>query len=183
MRIKAVVFDRDGTLIKHIPYLSRPEFVCLLEGVQEGIRKLLQKDIKLFIHSNQSGVGRGYFTFADAEACNQRMLELLGFKKSPFERICMAPEAPESPAVYRKPSPLFANELIVQYGFNAKEMCYVGDRGSDMQTAFNAGTLGIGVDTGLDNLEEELRELGLRDRYPVFNSFLDVISSILDKDP
>jgi D-glycero-D-manno-heptose 1,7-bisphosphate phosphatase len=179
MPVKAIVFDRDGTLIEHVPYLFEPGKVRLLPGVQDGVKRLINKGVMLFIHSNQSGVGRGYFRMSDAEACNQRMLELLGGGDI-FTEVCMAPEAPKQPAVYRKPEPRFARELMVKHGFKPSEICYVGDRGSDVETAHRAGTRAIGITTGLENLGAELQELGLLGKYPVVSSFTEAVDLILN---
>lgn len=57
--IKALVLDRDGTLIEHVPYLHKPEDVRLLPGVREGLAAARAGGLTLFLHTNQSGVGRG----------------------------------------------------------------------------------------------------------------------------
>ena len=178
--IKAVVFDRDGTLIKHVSYLYKAEEVELLPGVREGLERLRSAGIKLFVHSNQSGVGRGYFQMADVERCNTRMLELLGMGNDLFLEICLAPEAPESPAIYRKPSPRFAEELMQRHMLKADEICYFGDRGSDIAAAHNAGCRAVGISTGLDDLRMELTELGLIDEYPMVASFSEAVELVLD---
>lgn len=178
MPIKMVIFDRDGTLIKHVPYLCDPSEVRLLDGVKEGIARLIERGVKLCMHSNQSGVGRGYFGMEDAAACNVRMLELLGAPDA-FSEICMAPEVPDQPAVYRKPKPRFAQELMAKYGLTAGEICYVGDRGADIETAHNAGTWAIGVTTGLEDLKEELADGGLSGKYPVVTNFTEAVNLIL----
>lgn len=165
---KALIFDRDGTLIEHVPYVSDPAEIRLLPTVREALTTARAQGARLFLHSNQSGVGRGLFELAAVDACNVRMYELLGFPQPIFERICIAPESPDSPSQYRKPSPAFAEEIIRDYGYSLDEVCYIGDRGSDLATAAAAGTRGVGVATGLDDLRAELDALGLS--YPVFDS-------------
>lgn len=166
---KALVLDRDGTIIQHTPYLSKPDEVKLLPGARNGLRKALDCGLRLFLHTNQSGVGRGLFSLSDAEACTSRMIELLDIGERPFERICTAPEHPDAPALYRKPSPLFANEIMRDYNYFSQDLCYIGDRGTDLATAQAACTQGAGVATGLDDLVRELSDLGLS-HYPVFSS-------------
>jgi D-glycero-D-manno-heptose 1,7-bisphosphate phosphatase len=170
MKLRAIIFDRDGTLIEHVPYLADPSGVCILPRVPEALAHARQAGIRLFLHSNQSGVGRGLFTLEDVEACNLKMIELLGLGGNPFEQICIAPEHPDEPSFFRKPSPNFAHQIMHNTGLAAEEICYIGDRGSDLATAHAAGTLGVGVATGLDDLHAELRELGLAEHYPVFTS-------------
>lgn len=181
IRIKAVILDRDGTLIEHVPYLHDPGKVRLLPGVVQGLRKALDAGILLFLHSNQSGVGRGLFKLEDVEACNVRMLELMNLGASPFHRICLAPEAPEAPAVYRKPSPRFAREIMRDFGIAPDEVCYVGDRWSDLATAVAAETQAVGVASGLENLHEEICEHGLQGSFPVCESFHAAMDLILGK--
>ena len=76
-----VIFaDRDGTLIRHADYLSDPEQVELLPGVKDTIHELISREIPFFILTNQSGVGRGYFTIEQVHACQGRLFELLEIK-------------------------------------------------------------------------------------------------------
>jgi len=102
---QAIFLDRDGTLIENRHYLAKPEGVAVLPGVREGLRVARERGAKLFLFTNQSGVGRGFFTLADVEAVNRRMLEAIGLGDDLFAGICIAPERPDEPQVYRKPSP------------------------------------------------------------------------------
>ncbi|WP_276359588.1 HAD-IIIA family hydrolase [Daejeonella sp. H1SJ63] len=180
--IKAVVFDRDGTLIEHVHYLCDPEKVRLLNGVKNGIKVLKQSGFKLFLHSNQSGVGRGFFNLEQVYACNQRMEELIGLGSNVFSRVCIATEKPDEEILYRKPSPRFANEILTDFDLKTSEICYVGDRYSDLETALNIGAYVIGVNTGLVDLHLELFELGLTSRFKVVNSFSDVVKNLISKE-
>ena len=58
--IKGVIFDRDGTLIDHVPYLSKVSDVVVIEGVFEALQRLVASNIQVFIATNQSGIGRGF---------------------------------------------------------------------------------------------------------------------------
>jgi D-glycero-D-manno-heptose 1,7-bisphosphate phosphatase len=178
-RVKGLILDRDGTLIEHVPYLSDPDQVKLLPGVLEGLQTARAAGLMLFVHSNQSGVGRGYFSMAAVDACNHRMIELFGFGETPFARICIAPERPDEASVYRKPSPAFAREVAAEYGFALDELCYIGDRGSDLEAADRAGTQGIGVATGLEDLVGEIAAARLTRLYPVVTRFDAAIARVL----
>lgn len=175
---KALILDRDGTLIEHVPYLSDPAEVKLLPGVEEGLELAVRSGAKLFLHTNQSGVGRGFFGMKEVEQCNARLVEILAYG---FEAICTAPEAPGMPSKYRKPSPEFAREVMAGYGYAAEEICYVGDRGSDLAAAAAAETRGVGVATGLDDLQAELDALGYGKRFPVFGDFLSAMKFLFPK--
>ncbi|PTY04743.1 hypothetical protein DB347_18740 [Opitutaceae bacterium EW11] len=136
--MKALFLDRDGTLIIDKHYLHDPAGVELLPGVAEGLRRAQKLGYKLFIFSNQSGIGRGYYTMQDAIRVNERMEELLGLPRPVFAGICMAPETPEQPMEYRKPSPRFILEMIEEHQLDPAQCIMVGDRETDIEAGLNA---------------------------------------------
>src|SRR5580692_4951268 len=92
---RAVFLDRDGTLIEEREYLSDPAGVVPLPKTAEGLKSLQAAGFKLFVVSNQSGVGRGYFTLDDVERVNARITSLFAEQGVRFEKIYVAPEAPD----------------------------------------------------------------------------------------
>lgn len=175
--IRGVILDRDGTLIRRVPYLHDPAGVELLPTVVQGLQLLRESGCTLFLHTNQSGIGRGKFTMRDAEACNARMLELLAVDDL-FARICIAPEAPTETPTYRKPSPRFGLEIMAEWRIAPHELCYVGDNISDLQTADALGCAGVGVDTGGHDLRDRQQDRGLKRAYPVYDSFIEAARHI-----
>ena len=136
---QAVFLDRDGTLIDNRHYLASPQGVAVLPGVREGLQVARERGAKLFLFTNQSGVGRGMFTLADVEFVNRRMIEMLGLGDDLFAGVCIAPERPDEPVVYRKPSPRFIHEMLAEHGFAAEAAWMVGDSPSDWEAGLNAG--------------------------------------------
>lgn len=139
MTTRAIFLDRDGTLIEHVPYLASPDGVVLLPGVREALARALQLGVKLFLFTNQSGVGRGYFTLADVDSVNRRMIDLIGLGDEPFDAICIAPEHPDAPPVYRKPSPRFILETLAAYDIVSDDAWMIGDAPTDWLAGRNAG--------------------------------------------
>jgi D-glycero-D-manno-heptose 1,7-bisphosphate phosphatase len=90
---RAVFLDRDGVLIEERNYLHRVEDVAFLPGVAAALKRLSDAGFKLFIVSNQSGVGRGYFTLADVERVNEHLCCELARAGVRFEKIYIAPDA------------------------------------------------------------------------------------------
>jgi histidinol-phosphate phosphatase family protein len=134
----AVFLDRDGTLIEDRHYLHRPEEVQLFPGAVEALRRLRDAGFALFLVTNQSGVGRGYFPLEDVERVHQRLLADLG--SGPwFERIYVAPEAPEQPSRGRKPSPQFLFDARDEFGVDLARSYMVGDKLIDLECGWNAG--------------------------------------------
>ncbi len=72
-----VLADRDGTLIRDVPYLSRIEDIALLPGVAEAIRELNRRGIPVALVTNQSGVARGYFPESFVHESHVRLMALL----------------------------------------------------------------------------------------------------------
>jgi D-glycero-D-manno-heptose 1,7-bisphosphate phosphatase len=136
---RAVFLDRDGTIIEDKDYLSDPGQIVILPGAAAALRRLQDAGLKLFIVSNQSGIGRGYFTLADAEAVNARLCDLLAKEGVRFERIYLAPEAPDTPSRGRKPSPQFLFDARDEFGIELGASYIIGDKLIDLECGWNAG--------------------------------------------
>jgi D-glycero-D-manno-heptose 1,7-bisphosphate phosphatase len=146
---KALFLDRDGTLIEYKPYLHRPDDVVLIPGTIDGLREAREAGYRLFLFTNQSGVGRGYFTLADVHRVHDRLLELLGLGQDLFEEICIAPEHPDEPSTYRKPSPRFIYEMVEKYHLHPPDCWMIGDSPSDWQAGLTAAIRVGAVSSGL----------------------------------
>lgn len=136
---QAVFLDRDGTLIEERQYLSKPDDVSVFPGVGLALKKLQNQGLKLFIVSNQSGVGRGYFTMADVEKVNERLLRDLAAAGVRFEKIYIAPEAPDMPSRGRKPSPQFLFDARDEFNLDLARSYMVGDKAIDLECGWKAG--------------------------------------------
>ena len=95
--------------------------------------------MQLFLFTNQSGIGRGYYTHAEAEACNRRLIEMLKLPPPGFSGIMIAPEAPDQPTVYRKPSPRYISEMIQCHNLIPEKCWMAGDKLSDVEAGLSAG--------------------------------------------
>lgn len=136
---KALFLDRDGTLIVDRHYLADPGQVELLPGVKDSLHGAVAAGYRLFLFTNQSGVGRGMFTLEAVHRCNARVAELLALPEPGFVEICNATESPDEPAVYRKPSPRFILEMLAKHSLAPAATWMVGDKLSDVQAGVNAG--------------------------------------------
>lgn len=135
----ALFLDRDGTLIVDKHYLHDPAGVEVLPGVPKGLQRAQELGYELFLFTNQSGIGRGMYTLDDTVRCNARMEELIGLPGPLFTDVCIAPEAPDQPQQYRKPSPRFIVESIARYHLDKSRCWMVGDNKADVEAAKNAG--------------------------------------------
>lgn len=178
---KHVIFDRDGTLIKYIPYVFMVKDIQLKKGVKNSLKLLKDKGYKIYLHTNQSGVSRKYFTLKDVANCNDKMIELIGLGKNLFQRICIATDYPANKISYRKPSPKFGNEIIKDYNLNKSSLIYVGDNISDLETAKNIGCRAYGIKSEINQLtKENLETRNLN--FLVFDSIPEIIQKIINED-
>jgi D-glycero-D-manno-heptose 1,7-bisphosphate phosphatase len=145
---RALFLDRDGTLIIDKVYLADPVGVELIPGSATALRRARELGYRLFLFTNQSGIGRGYHTIDDTHRVNARLEELLGLAPPVFDEICIAPEAPGQPSAYRKPSPRFILEMIARHELDPAQCYLIGDNVSDHRAALNAGIRPIMVRTG-----------------------------------
>jgi D-glycero-D-manno-heptose 1,7-bisphosphate phosphatase len=136
---RAVFLDRDGTLIAEVSYLHRPEDVVIFPATPVGLKRLGAAGFKLFIVSNQSGVGRGYFTLADVERVNKHLCHELAGAGVHIEKIYVAPEPPGRPGRGRKPSPQFLFDARDEFDLDLSQSFLVGDKVSDLECGWNAG--------------------------------------------
>jgi D-glycero-D-manno-heptose 1,7-bisphosphate phosphatase len=135
----ATFLDRDGTIIEDRNYISRPEEVVILPAAFAALEKLHTAGLKLFIVSNQSGVGRGYFSIAEVQKVNEHICQEFGRKGVKFEKIYVAPEAPDTASRGRKPSPQFLFDARDEFGIDLAQSCMIGDKLIDLQCGWNAG--------------------------------------------
>lgn len=145
---RALFLDRDGTIIFDKDYLGDPAGVELIPGAAAALHRARALCCRLYLLTNQSGIGRGLLTLDDAHRCNARMEELLGLPAPAFDGICIAPEAPDQPSLYRKPSPRYILETIARDGLDPARCWMIGDRESDLDAGLNAGIRAVAVCTG-----------------------------------
>jgi D-glycero-D-manno-heptose 1,7-bisphosphate phosphatase len=136
---RAVFLDRDGTLIEEKGYLSDPENVTPFAGAAEALLSLQTAGFKLLVVSNQSGVGRGFFTMKEVDRVHDRMRQCFARNGVRFERIYVAPEAPGQPSRGRKPSPQFLLDAREEFGLDLPSSYVIGDKLSDLECGWNAG--------------------------------------------
>jgi len=131
--------DRDGTLIEEKEYLSDPANVAPFAGAAEALLSLQTAGFKLFVVTNQSGVGRGYFTMQDVHRVNERMTQFFAPNGVRFEKFYIAPEAPGQPSRGRKPSPQFLLDARDEFDLDLAASYFIGDKWIDLECGWNAG--------------------------------------------
>ena len=153
---RAIFLDRDGTMIAEENYLSKPEQVKIFPATRVGLKKLADAGFKLIIVSNQSGIGRGYFTLADVDKVNEKLCADLARDGIRIGKIYIAPEKPEDPSRGRKPSPAFLFDAREEFGLDLAQCFMIGDKLIDLECGWNAGVRqSLLVRTGYGAREEQ----------------------------
>jgi D-glycero-D-manno-heptose 1,7-bisphosphate phosphatase len=136
---RAIFLDRDGVLIEERHYLHRVADVAFILGVFTGLQRLAAAGFQLFVVTNQSGVGRGYFTLADVEKVHEHLLAELARRGIVIRKFYVAPEAPGQPSRGRKPKPQFLFDARDEFGLDLAKSFMVGDKLIDLECGWNAG--------------------------------------------
>ncbi|MFC7402371.1 HAD-IIIA family hydrolase [Citricoccus sp. GCM10030269] len=150
VRPRAVLFDRDGTLIHDVPYNGDPERVRPVDGARELLERIRAAGLATAVVSNQSGVARGLITRDEVDAVNARVDELLG----PFDSWQVCPHGPDDQCQCRKPAPGMVLAAAQALGVRPEECVLVGDIGADIEAAQAAGARSILVPTSVTRAEE-----------------------------
>lgn len=146
MTDKAIFFDRDGVLVKDPGYVHKLEDFKLYNGVIKSLKKL--KEFKLFIITNQSGIGRGYYTLNDFNGFNNHLIDLLNKDDINIIKTYYCPHHPEDNCDCRKPSNKFLMEAACEYHLDINSSFVIGDHPSDIEMASKSGCKSILMLTG-----------------------------------
>ena len=148
--VRAVLFDRDGTIVHDVPYNTDPDLVAPVDGAREVLDDLRRRGIAVGVVSNQSGVARGLITPAQLDAVNARVGELLG----PFDTWQVCPHGTDDGCACRKPAPGMVLAAAAALGLDPGACVVVGDIGADVGAALAAGARAVLVPTPLTRPEE-----------------------------
>jgi HAD superfamily hydrolase (TIGR01662 family) len=149
-RPRAVLLDRDGTLVVDVPYNGDPARVVPMPGARAALDRLRGAGLSLGVISNQSGIARGLITPDHVEHVAARIEELLG----PIETWVVCPHGPEDGCRCRKPAPGLVVQAAEALGVDPADCVVIGDIGSDVEAARAAGARAILVPTGVTRREE-----------------------------
>lgn len=137
MKNKAVLFDRDDTLIANIPYNGDPEKVTLLPDAKKVCHKLAEAGYLLILVTNQSAVGRGLISEDQVRQVNRKVEQQLEIS---FDGIYCCFDDPHNPVHRcRKPSPVMIQHAARDHHLDLGSCFFIGDKESDIQAGHRAG--------------------------------------------
>jgi D-glycero-D-manno-heptose 1,7-bisphosphate phosphatase len=142
----AVFFDRDGTLMEEVNYCSDPRQVGVYPGVSAALRRLKDAGFRLFIVTNQSGIGRGLFTEDQYQAVQSEALSQIGGQLLDASYYC--PDVPGTPSLRRKPERALVLAAAADHNLDLANSYFIGDKSDDIECGRRADTRTILVLTG-----------------------------------
>lgn len=136
---KAVFLDRDGTIARDVPYCSRPEDFELLPDAAEAIKLLNEHGFKVVMVTNQSGIGRGYFTKETLARIHDKMHKELANHGAHVDAIYYCPHHPDDNCECRKPKPKLVFQAARELDIDLGQAYVIGDSEMDIELARRAG--------------------------------------------
>ena len=152
---RAVFLDRDGTINVDVGYLSDPDGLVFIRGAKEAVRLLKKKGFFVFIVTNQSGVGRGYFSLDKLKAVNEKLLHEFSKSEIHIDGVHYCPHHPKEKCKCRKPHPKIVKDIARKFRLDLEHSYFIGDKLSDVQTGKNAGSRTILINTDDSSLIEK----------------------------
>ncbi len=148
----AVFVDRDGTLMHDADYCSRPDQVRVFDCVAAALAQLKDAGYKVIVITNQSGIGRGFFTEDQYRAVEIEVSRQLG--NGLIDATYFCPDAPGQPSECRKPAPGMVLQAAREHNIDLSRSFLIGDKELDAECAHNAGIRAIRVRTGFDKMTD-----------------------------
>jgi len=142
----AVFLDRDGTLMHDVDYCGDPKNVELFHGVPDALRGLKKARYRLIVITNQSGIGRGYFSETEYRAVETELSRQIG--ENIIDATYYCPHLPADSCDCRKPSPQMIHHAAREHHLDLSRSFFIGDKKSDIECGRNAGVRTILVRTG-----------------------------------
>lgn len=165
-REPAVILDRDGVLNAKPPkaeYVRAPDEFHWLPGSREALRRFSDAGWRVFVVSNQAGIGRGMMSEADLEAVHDKMLADTAAAGGRIDAVYVCPHDWDEGCSCRKPAPGMLWQAQREHNLDLTRVTFIGDDERDGQTADSAGCASLLVDE--DNSLLDYAELLLDPNY------------------
>jgi D-glycero-D-manno-heptose 1,7-bisphosphate phosphatase len=141
----ALFLDRDGTLMEEVDHCHDPAKVRAYPGAVEALSRARSLGWSIIIITNQSGIGRGYFSRDQFLEVQGELTRQLG---GTIDATYMSPDLPDTGSLRRKPAPGMILEAAEEHGIDLARSFMIGDRNLDIECGRNAGVKTILVQTG-----------------------------------
>jgi D-glycero-D-manno-heptose 1,7-bisphosphate phosphatase len=138
-KTKAIFLDRDGVINIDKSYVCKIEDFEFVEGIFEVLHYFRKLGFLLIVITNQSGIGRGYYTSEDFEKLTAWKLKELEKEGIFIDEVYHCPHDPDSGCGCRKPSPDMFLKAKEKFNIDMQASWMIGDKKSDIYAGYNAG--------------------------------------------
>ena len=152
---RAIFMDRDGTVSEEVGYMYHAGLYKPFPWTGPAIRRINESGMKAVLVTNQSGVGRGFFTDATVAEVHEALNRELECANAHFDGIYYCPHEPEAGCECRKPKPGMLMRAARDLGIDLRQSVVIGDRYLDIRMAHSVGARGVLVLTGDGRMEME----------------------------
>jgi len=173
---KAIFLDRDGTLIEEVDFLSTVEETKLFPFTVEALGIFRDAGYEFVVVTNQSGIGRGYFSGEDVEAIHRKIQSELNKHGLGIASFHYCPHLPDAGCECRKPNDGMIRQALDLNDFNLVASWVIGDKQLDVDLGHNVGAKAALVRTGYGSSHESLL---VRDADLVAENLLDAARKIV----
>jgi D-glycero-D-manno-heptose 1,7-bisphosphate phosphatase len=174
---KAVFLDKDGTLVEDIPFNVDPSLIRMSNHVFEGLRLLQEKEYKIIIVSNQSGVARGFFSEKDLDEVIQKISAILSEQGIGLSGFYYCPHDRPDNCDCRKPKPGMLLKAALDHDIDLSNSWMIGDILDDVEAGNLAGCRSVLV---YNNNETQWHWSQSRIPFAIVNSINEAANLILE---
>ena len=136
---KAAFLDRDGVINRDMGYVHKIKDFVILDGVLEALIALKSMGFELVVITNQSGIGRGYYSAADVDHLHSHMRNLFAQQRCELTDVLVCPHAPGDNCDCRKPKPGLINSAATRHGIDPGSSVIIGDKLTDIEAGRAGG--------------------------------------------
>lgn len=162
MSHSALFLDRDGVLNVDHGYIARAADFEPMEGVFDALRSAAAHGYKLIVITNQSGIGRGYFTQQDYNALESHIQQLFAAQGVELTATYHCPHHPDAGCDCRKPKPGMILKAARDHDIDLARSVMIGDKPSDMEAARAAGIERSILISSQNNINEAINIISRR---------------------
>ncbi|MFU8797879.1 MAG: D-glycero-beta-D-manno-heptose 1,7-bisphosphate 7-phosphatase [Gammaproteobacteria bacterium] len=158
--MKLIILDRDGVINVDSPdYIKSPDEWLPLPRSLTAIARLYQAGYTLAVATNQSGVGRGYYSLATLAKMHEKMQQAVIAAGGFIDAIFFCPHTPEEGCDCRKPKPGLFHQIAAYYQLDLQGVIAIGDSPRDIEAAEQVGCRAIRVSSQHPDLLSIVDEL------------------------
>ncbi len=175
--MRDIILDRDGVInLDSDAYVKSVDEWIAIDSSIQAISQLHQAGYRVFVATNQSGIGRGFFSLQTLQDMHHKMCSLINHAGGLISDIAYCPHTPEDNCTCRKPKAGLLTRLAADHQIDLTQAIVIGDSLRDLQAADQVGATGLLVLTGKG---QRTRQQNPTLPYPIFETLYDATKSIL----